>query len=56
MTLRGFVVTLLELILLIFALGTEMHEFLIVALCVGVLEIYSLVSILLASLKSSVNE
>lgn len=53
MTLRGFVVTLLELILLIFALGTEMHEFLIVALCVGVLEIYSLVSILLASVTLS---
>ena len=53
MTLRGFVVTLLELILLIFALGTEMHEFLIVALCVGVLEAYSLVSILLASVTLS---
>lgn len=55
MTLRGFVVTLLELILLIFALGTEMHEFLIVAVCVGVLEAYSLVSILLASVTLSLN-
>ena len=53
MTLRGFVITLLELVLLIFALGTEMHEFLIVALCVGVLEAYSLVSILLASVTLS---
>ncbi len=53
MTLRGFVITLLELILLIFALGTEMHEFLIVALCVGVLEAYSLISILLASVTLS---
>ncbi len=55
MTLRGFVVTLLELILLIFALGTEMHEFLIVAVCIGVLEAYSLVSILLASVTLSLN-
>ena len=50
MTLRGFFVTLLELVLVVFAFGTEMREFLVVALCVGVLEIYSLVSIFLASL------
>lgn len=53
MTLRGFVITLLELILLIFAFGTEMHEFLTVALWVGVLEAYSLVSVLLASVTLS---
>ncbi len=55
MTIRGIIVTLLELVLLIFALGTEMHEFLIVALCVGVLEVYSLVSILLASLTLNIH-
>ncbi len=50
MTLRGFLVTLLELALLVFAFGTEMREFFVIALCVGVLEIYSFVSILLASI------
>ncbi len=54
MTLRGFVVTLLELVLLVFAFGTEMHEFLIVALGLGVLEIYSFVSILLASVTLNI--
>ena len=53
MTLRGLIVTLIELFLLVFAFGTEMHEFLIVALCLGVLEIYSFVSILLASVTLS---
>ncbi len=55
MTIRGLIVTLLELVLLVFALGTEMHEFLIVALCVGVLEVYSFVSTLLASLTLNIH-
>lgn len=55
MTLRGFFVTLLELVLVIFAFGTEMREFFVVALCVGVLEIYSFVSIFLASLTLNVH-
>ena len=55
MTLRGFFVTLLELVLVIFAFGTEIREFFVVALCVGVLEIYSFVSIFLASLTLNVH-
>lgn len=55
MTLRGFIVTLLELVLVVFAFGTEMREFLVVALCVGVLEVYSFVSIFLASLTLNVH-
>lgn len=54
MTLRGFFVTLLEFVLVIFAFGTEIREFFVVALCVGVLEIYSLVSVFLASLTLNV--
>lgn len=55
MTLRGFFVTLLELVLVIFAFGTEMREFLVVAICIGVLEIYSFVSVFLASITLGVH-
>ncbi len=50
MTLRGLCVTVLEALLLIMALGTEIREFFVVALCVGGVLLYSLVSLLLASL------
>lgn len=49
MTLRGLCVTFLELLLLVLALGTEIREFFVVALCVGGVIVYSLFSLLLAS-------
>ena len=55
MTLRGFFVTLLELFLLILALGTEIREFFVVAVCIGAVVIYSLVSLLLAMLTLRVD-
>lgn len=49
MTLRGFFVTLIALFLGILAMGTEIREFYIMALCVCGLIVYSFVSLLLAS-------
>ncbi len=60
MTLRGLFVTLLELLIIVLALGTEFKQFLVAALCVGGLMAYSLFSLLLAmltvSIESSVNK
>lgn len=60
MTFRGLIVTFLELLLIVLALGTEFKQFLVVALCVGGLMVYSLFSLLLAlltvSIESSVNK
>ena len=48
MTLRGFFTLVFELFLLIMALGTDIREFLIVAVCIGGLWCYSFISVLLA--------
>ncbi len=55
MTLRGFFVTFLELFLLILALGTEIREFFVVAVCIGAVVLYSLISLLLAMLTLHVD-
>ncbi len=59
MTFRGAFVTLLEILLLILAFGTEIEEFLMFAFCVGGMLAYSLISLLLAvlslTLKSRLN-
>lgn len=55
MTLRGFFVTLVEFFLLILALGTEIREFFVVAVCIGAVVLYSLVSLLLAMLTLRVD-
>lgn len=54
MTLRGFFVTLIALFLGILAMGTEIREFYIMALCISGLIVYSLFSLLLASLTLKV--
>ena len=48
MTSRGIFSLVFEFFLLIMALGTDIREFLIVAVCVGGLLLYSLISLLLA--------
>lgn len=54
MTLRGFFVTLTGLFLGVLALGTEIREFFIMALCVCGLIIYSFFSLLFASITLGV--
>lgn len=60
MTLRGFCIAFVELFLLILAFGTEIREFYIMALCVGGLLLYSVISLLLVSVtldvKSKINK
>ena len=48
MTLRGILSILFELFLLILALGTEIKEFFVVALCIGGVIAYSFISLFLA--------
>ncbi len=48
MTLRGVFSLLFEMVLLIMALGTNIKEFLIVAVCIGGLLLYALLSVLIA--------
>ncbi len=55
MTLRGLFVTLIEFFLLILALGTEIREFFVVAVCIGAVVLYSFVSLLLAMLTLRVD-
>ncbi len=50
MTLRGLMVLILELIFIILAFGTDFKNFLIIALCLGGLLIFSFVSLALTSL------
>lgn len=54
MTLRGFFITLIELLLVILAFGTEIREFYIMAVVVGGMLFYSLFSLLLASITLEV--
>jgi hypothetical protein len=54
MTLRGVLVVLLEVLMVILAFGTEFKNFLIIALCIGGLLIYSLFSLILASITLGV--
>lgn len=54
MTFRGIFITVLELFLVILALGTDIREFLVIALCVGGIVVYSLVSLLIAALTLGV--
>ncbi|MBE6787637.1 MAG: DUF58 domain-containing protein [Ruminococcaceae bacterium] len=60
MTLRGIVVTLIGAFITVLALGTEIREFYIMALCICGLVLYSFLSIVLASItlnvKSTVNK
>ena len=49
MTLRGLLVLILELILVILAFGTDFKNFLIIALCLGGLLLFSFVSLVLTS-------
>lgn len=55
MTLRGVIVCLIELFLVILALGTEINEFFYVAICVAGLLAFSLLSLIIASLTLSVD-
>ncbi len=60
MTLRGFFVTCIGVFITVLALGTEIKEFYIMALCICGLILYSLLSLILASLtldvKSKINK
>ena len=55
MTLRGLFVCLVELFLIILALGTEIKEFFTVAICVAGMMAFSLFSLIIASLTLRVN-
>ncbi len=50
MTFRGIFCLIFELLLLIMALGTDIREFLIVAVCIGGLWVYCLISMIFAVL------
>lgn len=54
MTLRGIIVIIAEVILVIFALGTEFNKILMLAACVGGVIIYSFISLLLATITLNV--
>ena len=54
MTFRGLCITFFELFLIVLALGTEIKEFLVVAMCIGGLFLYSLISLVLASVTLEV--
>ena len=55
MTLRGVIVCLVELFLVILALGTEINEFFYVAICIAGLLAFSLLSLIIASLTLRVD-
>ncbi len=59
MTLRGIIVTFIGAFIMVLALGTEIREFYIMALCICGLVLYSFLSLVLASItlnvKSTVN-
>ncbi len=54
MTLRGIIVIIAEIILVIFALGTEFNKIMLVAACVGGVILYSFLSLLFATLTLNV--
>lgn len=55
MTLRGILVVVLEIFFIILAFGTEFKNFLIIALCLGGLIAFSLLSLVLASVSLGAN-
>ena len=55
MTLRGLLVLVVEIFFVILAFGTEYKNFLIISLCIGGLMIFSIISLLLASISLGAN-